>query len=328
MRRKIIYDPKRDYYSILGIDTNASIDEIRLAYRRSVRQVHPDLHPDQADWATKQIQLINEAYAVLRSPTQRREYDGLRWPHLRSKPETVRPSPFTMPAYDASRPWWEQHAPRRYPFTDNIPDAAPKNGRPSWLVVSDWLHSHHLGLIEPTWITLIGIWRSPYANLLSFLSILLALNVAVLIYAAITPQNFDNLLQLPPITLTPYQFPTSTPDQLYLDCSDLGVQISNPDQYEWVGNTFSIIGTVDHPELAYYLIQVGYMESAAAVPTRWRTVRPRPPSLSETEDAVQKGLLTEGITMRGRPSGYYAVRLRVVLQDQTELLPCDVVIQH
>jgi hypothetical protein len=308
MRRKIIYDPTRDYYSILGIETNASLEQIRLAYRRSVRQVHPDLHPDQADWATQQIQLINEAYGVLRNPAQRREYDGQRWPHLRSKPEVARP--FTMPEYDSSRPWWQQYVPRRYSFEDSVPDVS-------------WLHSHHLGLIEPTWITLVGIWRSPYAGLLSVLSVLLALNVAVLIYVAITPQDFDALLQLSGKTLTPYQSPvfsTPIPDQLYPECNASGVQIIAPDNYEMVGDTFTITGTVDHPDLAYYVIQMGYMLDRTTAPSVWRILR-----LSFPAEA---GLLTEEIPMSGRSPGYYAVRVRVVLQDQTELQPCDVMIQH
>jgi hypothetical protein len=339
MRRKIIYNPSRDYYSILGIETNASTDEIRRAYRRSVRQVHPDLHPDQADWATAQIQLINEAYGVLRNPSQRREYDSQRWPHLRTRPETAHStyhSPFRAPDYNPDRPWWEQverHAPRRYPFAENIPssppDAVPKNGQPSWLAVSAWLQNHHLGFVEPTWLTLVGIWRSPYASLLSVLSALLALNVAVLIYMAIAPQGFGDLL--PPDTLTPYLnpvFPVTTPDQLYPECSDPNVQITDPVKYELVGNTFSVIGTVQHPDLSYYLIQVGYMASSTVVPERWRTVRSRPINQSLREESIEDGILADSISMLGRLPGYYAVRLRVVLQDQTELQPCDVVIRH
>lgn len=336
MRRKIIYDPQRDYYSILGIETNASIEEIRLAYRRSVRQVHPDLHPDQADWATEQIQLINEAYGILRNPAQRREYDSQRWPHLRSRPQTERAtyrSPFTAPDYNADRPWWEQvehHAPHRYPFADSIPpDPPPINSRPIWLSVSAWLQNHHLGIIEPTWLTLVGIWRSPYASLISVLSILLAVNVTVLIYMAISPQGFDNILSSD--TVTPYQnpvFSAATPDHLYVECSDPNIQLTSPVKYELVGNTFSVTGTVQHSDLFYYMIQLGYMDSATAVPRYWRTVRPRPLNQTLREDDILEGLLVESISMRGRLSGYYTIRLRVVLQDQTELTPCDVVVRH
>ena len=59
MRRKITYDPDRDYYTVLGIDTGATTAEVRLAFRRAVREVHPDLNPYRAEWATEQLQLVN-----------------------------------------------------------------------------------------------------------------------------------------------------------------------------------------------------------------------------------------------------------------------------
>jgi molecular chaperone DnaJ len=37
---------KRDYYEVLGLQKGASDDEIKKAYRRIVKECHPDLHPD------------------------------------------------------------------------------------------------------------------------------------------------------------------------------------------------------------------------------------------------------------------------------------------
>jgi hypothetical protein len=60
------------YYKTLGIKRNASQEEIKRAYRKLVRQYHPDHNHDAP---TEKIQAINEAYATLINPHKRREYD-------------------------------------------------------------------------------------------------------------------------------------------------------------------------------------------------------------------------------------------------------------
>lgn len=66
----------KDYYKILGIDTPATEEQIRKAYRTLAREHHPDVNSDPA--ANKIFQEVQKAYEVLNDPTQRRNYDRLR----------------------------------------------------------------------------------------------------------------------------------------------------------------------------------------------------------------------------------------------------------
>ena len=57
-------ESKKNYYEILGVDKNATEDQIKSAYRKLAKQYHPDLHPGDATAAEK-FKQINEAYEVL-----------------------------------------------------------------------------------------------------------------------------------------------------------------------------------------------------------------------------------------------------------------------
>ncbi len=63
----------KDYYSILGVDKNASEDEIKSAYRRLAKKYHPDLN--KTEEAANKFKEINEAYEVLGDPNKRANYD-------------------------------------------------------------------------------------------------------------------------------------------------------------------------------------------------------------------------------------------------------------
>lgn len=70
----------KDYYKILGVDKQASEKDIRSAFRKSARQFHPDINPNNAA-AEAKFKEVNEAYEVLSDPEKRKKYDelGPRW---------------------------------------------------------------------------------------------------------------------------------------------------------------------------------------------------------------------------------------------------------
>jgi len=67
----------KDYYQILGLNKDASQEQIKAAYRKLAFQYHPDRNKEDPAAAEKMKEL-NEAYAVLSDPVKRKEYDTYR----------------------------------------------------------------------------------------------------------------------------------------------------------------------------------------------------------------------------------------------------------
>lgn len=66
----------KDYYKILGVERNASEEEIKRAYRKLALKYHPDRNPNNKE-AEEKFKEINEAYQVLSDPQKRARYDQL-----------------------------------------------------------------------------------------------------------------------------------------------------------------------------------------------------------------------------------------------------------
>jgi curved DNA-binding protein len=64
----------KDYYQILGVNKNASDEEIKRAYRKLAMKYHPDKNPNKKE-AEERFKEINEAYAVLSDKEKRKQYD-------------------------------------------------------------------------------------------------------------------------------------------------------------------------------------------------------------------------------------------------------------
>ena len=71
-----------DYYKILGVAKTASQEDIKNAYRKLARKLHPDLNPNDKE-AHAKFQQVNEANEVLSDPAKRKKYDqyGKDWQH-------------------------------------------------------------------------------------------------------------------------------------------------------------------------------------------------------------------------------------------------------
>ncbi len=65
---------KRDYYEILGVNRDATDEDIKKSFRRLAKQYHPDANPEDAT-ASDKFKEIGEAYAVLSDPEKRQIYD-------------------------------------------------------------------------------------------------------------------------------------------------------------------------------------------------------------------------------------------------------------
>lgn len=83
---------KKDYYKILGVDRNASQEEIKKAFRQLARKYHPDVAGKESEEKFKEI---NEAYQVLSDPQKRAQYD--QFGSAAFKPEDF---DFTWPSFD------------------------------------------------------------------------------------------------------------------------------------------------------------------------------------------------------------------------------------
>jgi len=99
----------RDYYGLLGVSRGASDSEIKRAYRKLARELHPDINPDEK--AQQLFKEISTAYEVLSDPEKRRIVDLGGDPLATAgaggglaRPDRPGPAGFGLAAADAADP--------------------------------------------------------------------------------------------------------------------------------------------------------------------------------------------------------------------------------
>lgn len=103
-----------DHYAVLGIDPSASPDEVRQAYRRAMRALHPDMN-DGEDMGDA-VAMANAAYAALSNPDARARYDR----------ERAAEAPKPNPAPEQERPRRPSAAPQATDWREAMRDVDPE----------------------------------------------------------------------------------------------------------------------------------------------------------------------------------------------------------
>lgn len=131
------YNPKKDYYELIGgITPSSNQREIKKAYRKKVLEYHPDKNPGKEDWAKKKFLELKETYEILIDTEKKAKYDRERQNYLSSKEQVN---------YEG-RPGW------KYTSSQNIPsslfDSSPRTfvrSRP-YVVYEHAVSSKHVAI--------------------------------------------------------------------------------------------------------------------------------------------------------------------------------------
>lgn len=110
---------KKNYYEVLGVSSNATLKEIKLAHNRKCKEFHPDLNPELK--THDKIIEVNEAYSVLSNEIKKRDYDNsLSGPKHNIPYYNVHRPPRHQPPHSPySQDYWYRDQHYREPYYEN-----------------------------------------------------------------------------------------------------------------------------------------------------------------------------------------------------------------
>ena len=273
---RLSYDPANDYYTLLGLTPRATPDQVQRAFRRLAKEVHPDRNPEDQGRATARFQALNEAYHVLDDPDLRREYDRLRWPHLRFEP-----APASGEAWASYSRTAESSGPRiddewfrraRWEYNNWVRSAPPPTpARPS----------NRAGL------SLLALLRGPFGWV--YLMLTVTILFMPLIYLVITGWAEQAQAWLHP----------SVPPAGAATCTALDALITVPREGARVPTRFDVLGSASPPDLAEYRLELAPL----AVPNSPAELRPGDGPRRDRRPGVGAARAAQPHPRRGRRSG-------------------------
>jgi hypothetical protein len=275
------------------VPPSATLDDLRRSFRQRAKEVHPDLHPDKADWAHAQFQRLNDAYDILSDTALRAEYDEKRRRYRRERgPDGVawwdRPHPHgTQPE---SPPPTEPQARPASP-----PPAMPPRRRPT----------------AP---------YNPRRDRFRFYQMLFLVSSVVFcgsFLAFITPRSAELPATVPEATRIE---PSLTPTPALLPCDSPDVLITNPVDGAEMTRDFTIRGWAYDWHFRYYTLEITAL-SWEAEPS-FSTITPE--IAYQGWKPVWGDVLFPDFPAQRLSPGDHVARLTVYLDNGAVLPPCEV----
>jgi len=175
------------HYEILGVDPEASVDEIKRSYLRLASREHPDLHnetPESRLHAESRMREINVAWSILSDPDERAFYDRKRLGVDKGKPgETGERARAQRSEWAANRPSpdWEPFDASSAEEFDERHDKPITSGQlPSWLAVAPVI-SFVYGLVAVAFGSFIGFRLLAASGIVALLGSILLFVIAPLV---------------------------------------------------------------------------------------------------------------------------------------------------
>jgi DnaJ domain len=218
-----------DYYAVLGVHRDANADEIKMAYRRLARELHPDVNPDPA--TQERFKEINQAHEVLSDPNKRQMYDlgGDPFAPAGGYFGQARTEPPERDGYPQGR--WESHRDRWPPGPsdgawkqswDQAPYSAYRGGQPPSFSY-DW---------QPPPAVTPPYRPRPFFQAIALMGVVLAVAVLVVTLRA------------------PKAGPLGHPFQVGMECLGLDGHQVMTYGVEWVRNPGTVTAVIDQMTLA------------------------------------------------------------------------------